>query len=100
MKVKCLDSGSQAHLDSAKVFEYKEGENIDGLSEETAISMRDAGHCEILMNDEEEEPAPAPAREPAPDSGGSDDAGTKSESSDTSNENGSNSDAPWKNNGE
>ena len=44
MKVKCLDSGSQAHLDSAKVFEYKEGENIDGLSEETAISMRDAGH--------------------------------------------------------
>ncbi len=93
MKVKCLDSGSQAHFDSTKVFEYKEGDIVDGLSEATAISMRDAGHCEILMGDEEEDPAPAT------DDGGSDDAGTKSESSDTPNEKGSNGDAPWKNNG-
>lgn len=92
MKIKCLDSGSQAHLDSTKVFEYKKDQIIDGLSEATAISMRDAGHCKILMDGEEEDPAPAPAS----DDGGSDDAGTKSESGGEGAK--TNGDAPWKNN--
>ncbi len=95
MKVKFLDSGRQAHLEvNMGQFEYKEGEVMSGLSEETAMSMKKAGHVEILGEDDVEEEV---SEDKAPKS----DATITTVASGNASENDSNGgEKPWNKNGE
>jgi hypothetical protein len=53
MKVKFLRSGIEAHSDcQLGNFKFTEGENMSGLSEETAMQMKSDGNAEIIGEDD------------------------------------------------
>jgi hypothetical protein len=55
MKVKFLRSGIEAHSESKRGnFVFKEGEEMSGLSEATALQMKSDGNAEIISDDASE----------------------------------------------